>query len=228
MISIVTGLASGAAHVLTGPDHLAAIAPLAMERPKHALRVGLRWGAGHATGVLALAAVGMAARSQLDVGQVAMWAEASVGVLLVAIGLWALRKARGVVVHAHGHDHGADEDHRHVHVHVPGVDHAAPEAHHGHSHAPFLIGVLHGTAGTGHLLGLLPSLALPPAQAVAYLGAYLVAGVVVMSGVTWLLGSLSMRGSRRTLAALMYGSATLAIGLGVFWIVTATPAFTGA
>ncbi len=220
MIAILTGLASGATHVLTGADHLAAVAPLAMERPKHALQVGLRWGAGHATGVGVLAAIGIGIRTQLDLGQVAIWAEASVGVLLVAIGLWALKRARGIVVHAHGHDHEREPEHEHVHVHVPGTDHTAPSAHHGHTHVPFFIGLLHGTAGTGHLLGLLPALALPTGQAVLYLVAYLVAGVVVMSSVTWLLGTLSVRGSRRSLVGLMYGSATLAITLGVFWIAT--------
>ncbi len=221
MISVLTGLAAGATHVVTGPDHIAAVAPLAMGNPRNALKVGLRWGAGHAMGVGALGLIGMGARSWLNVEAIAMWAEASVGVLLIMMGIWALKKARGLVVHSHGHDHDHD-DHEHVHVHVGDLPHEAPEAHVGHSHAPFWIGLLHGTAGSGHLLGLLPSLALPPAQAVVYLSAYLIAGMVVMCAVTWALGALGQRG-RGTLSGLMHASAIGAIALGAFWLYNTPP-----
>src|SRR5439155_5176637 len=49
----------------------------------------------------------------------------------------------------------------HVHFHIHGEEgHEAPRAH-VHTHAAFLVGTLHGLAGTSHLLGVLPSLALP-------------------------------------------------------------------
>jgi hypothetical protein len=44
MIVVITGLIAGLIHVLTGPDHLTAIAPLAVRRPKAAWIPGVRFG----------------------------------------------------------------------------------------------------------------------------------------------------------------------------------------
>src|SRR2546426_10826940 len=51
MISAITGLIAGAVHVWSGPDHLAALAPLAVRRPRRAWVPGMRWGLGHSAGV---------------------------------------------------------------------------------------------------------------------------------------------------------------------------------
>ncbi len=42
------GLVAGFVHVLSGPDHLAAIAPYAVDGKSRAWRTGVRWGLGHA------------------------------------------------------------------------------------------------------------------------------------------------------------------------------------
>src|ERR1039458_1913039 len=51
MIAVLTGLLAGLIHVWTGPDHLTAIAPLAVRRPERAWIPGARWGLGHSAGV---------------------------------------------------------------------------------------------------------------------------------------------------------------------------------
>ena len=56
--AIVGGLAAGSIHVLAGPDHLAAVAPLAAERETRPWRAGLLWGVGHAAGVVVVCAGG--------------------------------------------------------------------------------------------------------------------------------------------------------------------------
>ena len=70
MLTILSGLAAGAAHVVTGPDHLAALAPIAVQDPGRAARLGLRWGLGHGLGVVVLGVIGMFARTWIDVGAV--------------------------------------------------------------------------------------------------------------------------------------------------------------
>ena len=57
ILAPVLGLAVGFLHVLTGPDHLAAIAPLAASERRGAWRIGVRWGLGHSLGVVALGLV---------------------------------------------------------------------------------------------------------------------------------------------------------------------------
>ena len=65
LISLLTGFAAGAVHVVGGADHLVAMTPFSLRQPVAALRAGLAWGAGHSVGVvvLALAAIGLKAVS---------------------------------------------------------------------------------------------------------------------------------------------------------------------
>ena len=222
MFALLSGLAAGAAHVVTGPDHLAALAPIAVDRPMRALGLGLRWGLGHGIGVVALGGLGIGARSLINVDAVSAWSEFAVGFMLIAMGLWAFRRATRMVVHAHGHTHAEAGDHAHLHVHDGGTQHDAA-AHKGHAHAAFFVGMLHGAAGTGHLLGVLPSLALPPTQAAIYLGAYFVAAVLSMGIFGALMGRVVRRFGQGALRRVMFGVSSLAVAVGAVWIVQAWP-----
>ena len=226
MLAFLTGLAAGAAHVVTGPDHLAALAPIAAHQPQHAVRLGFRWGIGHGAGVLTLGILGIIARDSIDVGALSSWSEFVVGFALVAVGLWALRKASQIVIHSHGHVHDRSDvgHHEHFHVHATKAPHDHPDAHRGHSHAAFWVGALHGAAGTGHLLGVLPSLALSPGEAAIYLAAYFGSAVAAMTGFGYLMGQLSNKGQPQVLRRVMYGSSTCAILIGCAWIGMAWPA----
>ena len=51
---LVSGLFAGFVHVVSGPDHLAAIAPYALDAKARAWRAGVRWGFGHSAGVLGM------------------------------------------------------------------------------------------------------------------------------------------------------------------------------
>ena len=59
--------------------------------------------------------------------------------LLIAIGVWGIRRSLVGRVHAHVHRHG-EVAHTHVHAHEARTD---PDAH-AHGHAAFAIGTLHG------------------------------------------------------------------------------------
>ena len=43
---------AGVVHTLAAPDHLAALAPFSVEARSQAWRVGVRWGLGHAGGIV--------------------------------------------------------------------------------------------------------------------------------------------------------------------------------
>ena len=217
------------AHVITGPDHLAALAPIAVDRPRRAMALGLRWGLGHGLGVVLLGCLGIFARATVDVALISAWSEFIVGFALVFVGLWSARCAFRMVVHAHEHQHdhhdhhGGKGAHSHFHVHASADDHDAPEAHSAHSHAAFFVGMLHGAAGTGHLLGVLPSLALPPVDASIYLGSYFVAAVAAMVAFGGLLGVVSRNRSPEALRRIMYAASSVAVLLGFVWIGQALP-----
>ena len=222
MFALLSGLAAGTVHVVTGPDHLAAITPIALEDPRRAIGIGTRWGLGHGLGALVLGGIGILARSAVNVEAISAWAELAAGVTLIVVGLWALRRASKIVVHAHEHEHEG-ELHQHIHVHVADQDHAKAEAHRAHSHAAFFVGVLHGAAGTGHLLGVLPSLALPPASAAVYLAAYFVAAVGAMAGVGAVMGRWARERGALTMRRAMFGASGIAVLVGLFWIGHAWP-----
>ena len=55
MFALLAGFAAGLLHVFSGPDHLAAVAPLASNRARGQWLTGLQWGIGHTMGVLLIA-----------------------------------------------------------------------------------------------------------------------------------------------------------------------------
>lgn len=243
MIVVLSGIAAGAAHVVTGPDHLAAIAPLAVHSPTRGLRIGAWWGLGHGVGVLIAAAIAQLFRELVALDTLAAWSERVVGVVLIALGLWALRKASRLVVHSHEHEHPhphphgdartpaaparhqrvlLGSPHRHLHLHATARDHDLPRAHARHTHTSFWIGTLHGSAGAGHLLGVVPSLALPPLEAALYLAAYLVAAVASMALVGLLLGRLSHAAGERRLRVVLTLASVATIGVGLWWLIAST------
>ncbi|MCZ6455898.1 MAG: sulfite exporter TauE/SafE family protein [Actinobacteria bacterium] len=214
MIPILTGLAAGILHVFSGVDHLAALAPIAVQDPSQAGRIGGFWGLGHGIGVTVVGGVGLLLRSLADINAWSMWAEFIVGFLLIGVGFWAIYRAGRVEIHDHPHVHDAIS-HRHLHPHEPD-----DRTHH---HAALGVGIFHGMAGSGYLFGVLPALALPTTQAVIYLVAFLLASVVGMSMFAFGLGVMVRRSGSEWVTRLMYGSGVLAVVVGVFWVINSWP-----
>jgi hypothetical protein len=213
---LLTGALAGLFHVLSGPDHLAAIAPLAVEDGRRGWFAGWTWGFGHASGVVVVALLAIALRDVLpSIDILSAWGERVVGVALIAIGLWALR--RGLNISPGSHQHGRIQ-HDHVHVHA-GPTWARRV---GHAHASFFMGILHGVAGSSHFLGVLPALALPTrTAAVEYIAAFGVGTVAAMTAFAAAIGSAGTRVHHRASLhrAMMLTAATLAIAVGGFWLV---------
>src|SRR5436853_4894262 len=183
MIVAITGMVAGIIHVWSGPDHLAAIAPLAVRHPRRSWMAGARWGLGHSAGVAVVGLLSLWLRDLLPVNLLSTWGERMVGVMLFGIGLWGLRKA--LTIHAHEHEHEGDR-HLHLHAHGRRVAHEQTEAHQRHTHAAFGIGLLHGLAGSSHFLGVLPILAFPTRQqALGYLLTFALGTITSMAIFSW-------------------------------------------
>ena len=219
MIAALTGLVAGIIHVWSGPDHLAAIAPLAVRRPRRAWLPGARWGLGHSAGVAVIGLLSLWLRDLIPTAWLSSWGERLVGVMLIGIGAWALRKA--FKVHAHEHEHDG-ERHLHIHAHHHHAAHEQREAHSHHTHAAFGIGILHGLAGSSHFIGVLTAMALPTrVQAIEYLLAFGLGTVISMAMFSSIIGSLSVRftgGGTRIYRGLMTACAAAAISVGCFWL----------
>lgn len=211
MLTVLSGAVAGVVHVLSGPDHLAAVAPLAIADRRRGWLAGCTWGIGHTSGVVTVAALAVLLRDLLPpIDTISSWSERLVGGALIAVGFWALRAALRIRTTPHAHD---DVTHEHVHA-AAGVP--LPNRIR-HAHASFFMGVLHGVAGSSHFLGVLPALALPTrATAFAYIAAFGAGSIVAMTGFGAVLGAAQGPGVHR---AFMLSAAVLAFLVGGAWLV---------
>lgn len=95
--SASAGLFAGALHSLTGPDHLAALAPLSMGRTTLAAGfLGGLWGFGHSMGQLFFGALFVLLKSKLtfQLDLIENFAGAAVGLTLIAIGYVGYKEAK--------------------------------------------------------------------------------------------------------------------------------------
>ncbi len=195
MFAALAGLTAGIFHVLAGPDHLAAVAPLAAGSERAAWRSGLTWGIGHTAGVITVGALLLAFRELLPVHALSAWSERLVGIALIVVGAWGLWRAR----QAHEHHHAAVG-------------------------ASFGMGTLHGLAGSSHLFGVLPTLAfVSRTDAGLYLAGFGVGAIVAMTGFAAAIGGVAIlsgasKGTvRRTL---LYTSSAAAMVVGGAWLLS--------
>lgn len=193
VLALLAGLAAGFFHVLAGPDHLAAVAPIVADDDRVAWRAGLSWGLGHTAGVLLVGALLVAFRELLPMAALSAWSERLVGVALVAVGLWGLWRARAP----------------HVHQHVP----SAPS---------FAMGTLHGLAGSSHLYGVLPSLMFPSRlDALCYLAGFGAGAIAAMTAFSAALGAVALaagRSSQSVRQAVLYAASAAAVVVGGVWL----------
>ena len=223
LTAVLTGVLAGVLHVISGPDHLAAVAPLAAGDRSRPWRQGLMWGIGHSSGTWILALVALAFREALDVDAISTWSERLVGIVLIAIGIWTLQRAMRSRVHVHAHSHDGST-HVHARAHGASTEHDAHAAHgpHSHTHGALGVGTIHGLAGTSHLLGVLPALALPTRSgAVAYVIAVGLGSIIAMTVFAAAVGYIARRSGRlgpRAGQRFVIAASLLAMCVGVYWL----------
>ena len=216
MLTLVTGTLAGFVHVLSGPDHLAAVTPMAIDGRERGWVSGWTWGFGHASGVVLVAVLAVLLRDLLPpVHLISAWSERLVGAALIAVGIWAFR--RSTRIRADAHAHGVLR-HRHLHLQ------AGPAwlRRLGHAHASFCLGVLHGVAGSSHFFGVLPALALPsPAASLTYIAAFGVGTVAAMTAFAAAVGTATVRFPHNPVPqrAMMIAAASLSVVVGAVWLV---------
>jgi nickel/cobalt exporter len=146
-LPFLTAVVLGSLHAFEA-DHLAAVTSFAVQKPspRQSMGFGFRWAVGHGTSVL-LAGLMLIFLGLRIPDAAAGIMERSVGLVLIALGVWTVIATRAM--HAHEHAHAGGASHVHLHSHLRGQGHE-------HKHAPTLVGLMHGLAGAAPAVALVP------------------------------------------------------------------------
>lgn len=220
-LTLALGFLLGMRHAMDA-DHLAAVSTF-VSQDRSLLRaclLGTFWGAGHTVSLL-IAGVAVAAFRLVIPPPVERAFELAVALVLIVLGgSVVLRSFAALALHRHEHVHGGVA---HTHVHSHADDHG-----HDHRHLlrmgrrPFLVGLLHGLAGSAALTVLavttIPS-ALGVVGYILVFGLGSTGGMLLSSGVMAIPFVLSARRSALAHAVIQaaVGAGSLLLGLWLVW-----------
>tara|TARA_R110002167_G_scaffold279827_1_gene485568 strand:- start:2263 stop:2970 length:708 start_codon:yes stop_codon:yes gene_type:complete len=226
---LFVGITASILHVVSGPDHLAAVTPLAIETRRKIWKIGLFWGFGHLTGMLLIGLLFLMFKEFIPLKQISEHSELLVGVVLIAIGLWALfslfHKNKN---HKHPHIHDSEVPYIHEHEH----NHDSNKLEHSHEHekklkqnlwSSFGIGVLHGLAGIAHFILLLPVLGFDnQMDSILYIVGFGLGTVLAMTVYTYLLGKIANysknQNSQSLFRTIRLAGGLFALLIGIYWL----------
>nr|XP_020158619.1 uncharacterized protein LOC109743935 [Aegilops tauschii subsp. strangulata] len=220
-----TGFLAGCLHTLSGPDHLAALAPLSIGRsPVESAAVGALWGCGHDAGQVMFGLLFLGLKDRLHIEVLRTWGTRVVGLTLLVIGAIGIREATqaapcvAAALEGGAHQHGGNNSDA-LEKALLGAGGKKKEI----SFATFATGIVHGLQPDA-LMIILPALAMPSrAAGAAFLGMFLVGTVLSMASYTVLIGTcteaLKERVPRIT-EKLTWAASLVAISMGVAIIVS--------
>jgi ABC-type nickel/cobalt efflux system permease component RcnA len=226
LTTLALGFVLGLRHALDA-DHIAAVAALTESRGglRRAVVNGASWGIGHALTIGLAGGTALLLKTAFP-ERLALAFEFAAAVMLIVLGVLALRGALQDRLHVHAHRHDG-MTHAHLHFHARRHD-AATAGTHRHPHAarlalrPFLVGTVHGLAGSAALavlvLATMPTLLAGCVYLVVF-GAGTMAGMALMSLVLsapFLVAERRAAGLSRLLRAAA-GAGSLVFGLLLAW-----------
>ncbi|NOY51412.1 MAG: hypothetical protein GXO88_12740 [Chlorobi bacterium] len=243
-IPILFGFIAAFIHVVSGPDHIAAVGPLAINTRFRPWLIGMSWGIGHLAGMMIIGLLFYFFREIIPVDWISAHSERLVGIMLIIIGLWGVgrlfisRFKKHEHVHKHSdynkayvHKHGHDHSHQHLleHAHPRSHTHEHPQGHtdiQGERQtyiAALGIGILHGLAGVSHFISILPTITFSSnfdsAMYLTGFGLGTISAMVIFSVLLGILGKKTVKLKEKIVFNTI--SATIgfmAIFVGVIWI----------
>ncbi|KAK1434286.1 hypothetical protein QVD17_00022 [Tagetes erecta] len=215
-----TGFFAGCLHTLSGPDHLAALAPLSIGRSRvESALVGALWGCGHDAGQVIFGLLFLLLKDRLHIEILRTWGTRVVGFTLLVIGAMGIREASEVPAPCVALENGECD----VSVYEASLSDPSVSKKKKIGFATFATGIIHGLQPDA-LMMVLPALALPSRVAgAAFLGMFLVGTVIAMGSYTVFIGSCSQALKDRIpriTEKLTWISSMVAIALGLGIIVS--------
>ncbi|KAK1296227.1 hypothetical protein QJS10_CPB15g00406 [Acorus calamus] len=218
LTSAWTGFFAGCLHTLSGPDHLAALAPLSIGRsPMESAVVGALWGCGHDAGQVIFGLLFILLKDRLHIEIIRTWGTRVVGLTLLAIGAMGIREASEVPTPCVALENGECD------VSLIESLETVPSGKKKIGFATFATGIVHGLQPDA-LMMVLPALALPSRIAgAAFLGMFLLGTVFAMGSYTVFIGSCSQALKERVpriTEKLTWASSLIAISMGIAILVS--------
>ncbi|ARV10847.1 hypothetical protein BTO09_00180 [Gilvibacter sp. SZ-19] len=224
---LVAGTLASMLHVISGPDHLAAVTPLVIETKRKAWRIGLFWGLGHLLGMLLIGVLFLLFKDIIPVESISEYSEQLVAAVLIGVGLWAFyRIFNQKKKHLHPHVHHDTETYVHIHEH----EHHDEGHYHKHDKivkqdvlSSFGIGFLHGLAGVAHFLLLLPVLGFQDnSEGIQYIIGFAIGTVLAMSVYALILGKITSFSKHQHndnfFKGIRFAGGLFAIIIGIYWM----------
>ena len=161
LLIIIAGLMIGLVHAFE-PDHLSAVSTQLLQNKNttSGSKIGVRsltissslrgafWGMGHTSSIM-LIGILIAGLSLNIPDNFFVSAEVVVGFMLIILAIFTFaNKSIFKQKHVHPHEHSNGISHTHFHTH---------KENHKHGHKAYLIGCVHGIAGSGGLVALIAS-----------------------------------------------------------------------
>lgn len=221
-VPIIGGLIASMLHVLSGPDHLAAVTPITIESNYKFWRIGFFWGTGHLLGMLIIGLLFFLFKEVIPVESISGYSEQLVAIVLIGIGLWSLYKLF-IKEKVYSQYHiPSDRD-----VYVPAQEHTqGGTAYNNNStknekKTTFGIGILHGLAGVAHFLLLLPALGFETRfESIQYIAGFAIGTVIAMTLYTYVLGLVTKSSNKNKplLNTIRVAGGFFALVIGIYWI----------
>lgn len=172
------GFVLGLKHALDA-DHVVAVSTIVSQTKslKKSLLAGAIWGVGHTITLLLVGLIILIFKLTIP-DKLALSFELIVGVVLVVLGVDVLRKVIKEKVHLHEHQHGSSV-HTHLHPHKESWSHD-------HTHRSFVVGMIHGLAGSATLMLLVLTTVRSVFQGLLYIlifGIGSIIGMLIVSGI---------------------------------------------
>lgn len=230
ILASVFGLAVGLAHAFEA-DHIAALGTQVSNETstwsgrrritkgitKYSI-MGAAWGAGHATTLVLFGMVVYMAASLIQ-DWIFSGLEMGVGIMLLALGASAII-GRGILWPAH----------KHHHIHKDGTAHSHNHSHdaspHNHTHRSYIIGLVHGLAGSGGLVALAAATMDSMAGMLMYMLAFGAGAALGMCATTGLLGTIlaTINKNKKVYEASRYvaGAFSILIGIVILYDISTT------
>ncbi|KAF9684499.1 hypothetical protein SADUNF_Sadunf04G0124500 [Salix dunnii] len=211
------GFFAGCLHTLSGPDHLAALAPLSIGRsPMESAAVGALWGCGHDAGQVIFGLLFLLLKDRLHIEVIRTWGTRVVGLTLLVIGAMGIREASEIPSPCVAN--GERDVSVYEALETPAVGKKKRVG-----FATFATGIVHGLQPDA-LMMVLPALALPSRIAgAAFLIMFLFGTVIAMGSYTVFIGSCSEALKDRVpriTEKLTWASSLVAISLGLGLIIS--------